>query len=71
MTSYPLEPISHAYLRSDIRNSIRAIAIASRGSRRSGEYAEGFADALEAVAAALGLEPPQVRVVTVDALPFE
>ena len=66
-----VEPISHAYLRSDIRNSIRAIAIASRSGRRGGEYAAGFADALEAVAAALGLESPQVRVVTVDVLPSE
>ena len=66
MSNYPLEPISHAYLRSDIRNSIKAIAIAVRGSRRSAEYSEGFADALAAVAAALGLESPQQRVVIID-----
>lgn len=64
-----LEPISHAYLRSDLRNSLKAIAIASRGGRRSAEYAAGFADAIDAMCAAMGIEPP-ARIVepqTIDA----
>lgn len=59
------EPISHAYLRSDLRNLLKALALA--GGRGRTEYSEGYADALAAVAVGLGLEPPAARfIITIE-----
>lgn len=57
-----MEPISRAYLRSDLRQIVHALAMASRGMQRGTEYSAGFADALAAVAVAVGVEQP-VRIV--------
>lgn len=54
-----LEPISHAYLRSDLRQLLQALALV--GGRGNGEYCAGFADALAAVAVGLGLPTPSPR----------
>ncbi len=60
-----LEPISHAYLRSDLRQIVHALALV--GTRGKTEYAQGFGDALAAVAIALGIEPPlPPHIITIE-----
>jgi hypothetical protein len=60
------EPTRNAYLLSELRNILAAIAVASASSNRSPEYAAGFEDALHAVAVATGLERrPTQRTITV------
>jgi hypothetical protein len=55
------EPISHAYLRSDLRNMIMALQLASVRSLEGAAgnydlaYAQGFSDALRSLSVALGL----------------
>lgn len=56
------EPISHAYLRSDLRNMLAAIAVGALSTQPSPEFAAGFEAALLAVAVATGIAPrPQKR----------
>ncbi len=59
-----LEPISHAYLRSDLRQLLQALALV--GGRGNSEYCAGFADALAAVAVGLGLQAPQRPTITIE-----
>jgi hypothetical protein len=60
------EPTRNAYLRSELRNILAALAVATVSSSPTPEYAAGFQAALIAVATATGLEQhPQQRTVTV------
>ena len=56
------------YLKSDLRNILKAAALAAANGNRGTEYGDGFDDALTMVAAALGLEPPvaERRTITVE-----
>ena len=72
------EPKNHMYLRSELRDIIAAVRLASVCSLRgiadaeSDAYAQGFEDALRSVSVALGLlfEPsPMVRVEAPDPRP--
>lgn len=69
------EPKNHMYLRSELRDIIAAVQLASTSSLRGAAdaygdaYAQGFEDALRSVSVALGLlfEPsPTVRVAAPD-----
>jgi hypothetical protein len=63
-----LEPISHAYLRSDIRQIVHALALAVQVPGADPAFVAGFEAALQAVAAATGIEfRQQQHTVTIDA----
>jgi hypothetical protein len=60
------EPIRNAYLLSELRNILAAIAVAAQSGNHSPEYAAGFEDALRSIAVATGLERrPAQRTITV------
>lgn len=72
------EPKNHLYLRSELRDIIAAVQLASASSLRgaadaySDAYAQGFDDALRSISVALGLlfEPsPMIRVDAPDPRP--
>jgi hypothetical protein len=61
------EPTRNAYLLSELRNILAAIAVAAQSGNHTPEYAAGFEAALSAVAVATGLEQrPKQRTITVD-----
>lgn len=61
------EPISHAYLRNDLRNIIAGIAVSAEAGNRSPEFVAGFETALLAVAVAIGIErKPQRHTITIE-----
>jgi hypothetical protein len=61
------EPTRNAYMLSELRNILAALALAAKSGNHTPEYAAGFEDALLAVAVATGLEQrPRQRTVTVE-----
>lgn len=57
MSDMTQEPISYAYLRSDLCNMLTAIAITLRACAPSDEFTRGAEAALLAVAVATGIAP--------------
>jgi ribosomal protein S20 len=49
------EPTRNAYMKSELRNILAAIALAAQSGNHSQEYADGFEAALSAIAVATGL----------------
>ena len=61
------EPTRNAYLLSELRNILAAVAVAAASGNHTPEYAAGFEATLSAVAVATGLERrPTQRTITVE-----